>query len=91
MFIYEEAFEKLDDKAQKMLIDMALSNVSYDTEKDKLVVETNPYASVFQMNKKYGEDFLKSLELSYFIIKDIEEEKKRQKEEEKARKKQNRD
>jgi len=87
LFIYEEAFEKLPETSQRMLIDMVLSNVSYDIEKDKLNVETNPYMQIFQMTKKYGEEFLHTLESSYFIIRQIEEEKKEQKEMEKQNKK----
>lgn len=87
LFIYEEAFNRLDEAGQRMLIEMVLSNVSYDIEKDKLNVETNPFVQVFQMHKKYGEAFLNKLELSYMIVQQIEEEKKAQKEAEKENKK----
>ena len=80
LFVYEEAFDRLTPNAQKMIIEMVLSNVSYDIEKDKLIVETNPFQQVFQMYKKYGEDFMNNLELSYMIIKQIEDEKKEEKE-----------
>ena len=87
LFIYEEAFDRLTDVGKRMLIEMALSNISYDIEKDKLNVETNPFIQVFQMHKKYGIDFLNNLELSYIIIQQIDEEKKAQKEAEKEAKK----
>jgi len=87
LFIYEEAFEKLPVETQRILIEMVLSNVAYDTEKDRLNVEKNPYVQIFQMYKKYGKQFLDGLELSYEIVRQIEEAKKKEKEEEKENKK----
>lgn len=89
VFVYEEAFERLDEKAQKMLIEMALSNITYDTEKDKLNVETNPFIQVFNMRRKYGDDFLNSFEYSYAAIQQITEEEKARKEAAKEEKKKN--
>lgn len=66
---------------------MALSNVSYDSEKDKIMVETNPFVQVFNMRRKYGEPFLNSLEYSYATIQQIEEENAEKKRQEKELKK----
>lgn len=79
LFIYEAAFDRLPDDAKEMLIEMALSNVSYDTDKDKILVETNPFKQIFAMRKKYGNDILDKMELSSVIIEEIEEEEKEKK------------
>lgn len=85
--LYEAVLERLDDEAVDMLIEMALSNVSYDSDKDKLVVDTNPYSQIFRMRKKYGEMVLNTLELASIIMLEIEEEEKERKQAEKEAKK----
>ena len=86
LFVYEEAFERLDEAAKRMLIEMVLSNVSFDIDKEKIVVETNPFAQVFAMRTKYGDAFMNALELSYIVIKQIEEEQAEKKQAEKEAK-----
>ena len=85
--IYEQAFDRLPKDVQEMLVEMVLSNVSYDTEKDKLNIETNPYVQIFNMRKKYGEVILNNLEMAYLTIQQIEDEEKERKEQEKEAKK----
>ena len=85
--IYEQAFDRLPKDVQEMLVEMTLSNVSYDTEKDKLNIETNPYVQIFNMRKKYGEVILNNLEMAYLTIQQIEDEEKERKEQEKEAKK----
>lgn len=86
--VYEEAFDRLSDKIKKLLIDMAMSNVYFDSAKDKLVVDSSPYNQLFAIREKYGcEDVLNALELSYHIIAEIEEEAKAKKQAEKEAKK----
>lgn len=41
MIIYEDALDRLTDKLKEDLIEGALSNVSYDSEKDKLNVDNS--------------------------------------------------
>lgn len=84
--VYEAAFERLDDEARIMFLEMAFSNISYDLDKDKINVDNVPFHQVFRMRAKYGETFLNKLELGYIIIDQIEEENKARKEEEKAAK-----
>lgn len=88
MFIYEAAFDRLSDEGKNLLLEMALSNVSYDTDKDKIIVETNPFKQIFAMRAKYGNKIVDELELSNVIIDEIEEEEKQRKLEEKEAKKQ---
>lgn len=85
--VYEEALDRLTDDVREMLVEMVLSNVSYDNEKDKLNIETNPYVQIFNMRKKYGEKVVDNLELAYLTIQQIEDEERQRKEEEKERKK----
>ncbi len=87
--VYEAAFERLDDEARMMFLEMAFSNISYDLDKDKINVDNVPFHQVFRMRAKYGEAFLNKLELGYIIIDQIEEENKARKEEEKAAKSKN--
>lgn len=87
IFVYEEAFERLSIEAQKMLIEMVLSNVAYDSEKDKLIVDSNPYNMLFRLRKKYGETIMNNLELASIVMTEIEEEEKARKEAEREAKK----
>jgi hypothetical protein len=85
LVIYEEAFDRLSDEFKEKLIEGALSNVSYDTDKDKLNVETDIAKEMFRMRRKY-ENYIDIMEASYLTIEQIEDEERQKKEEEKARK-----
>jgi hypothetical protein len=86
MLVYEEAFDRLPDETKSILLEGAISNVSYDTDKDKLNVETDIAREIFRMRHKYT-DYVDLLETSYIIIEQIEDEERRRKEEEKLAKK----
>jgi hypothetical protein len=88
VFVYEAAFDRLDDEAKNMLTEMALSNVSYDSEKDRILVDTNPFNQIYGMRKKYGNTILDKMETASIIIAEIEEEEKAAKQAEKELKKQ---
>ena len=85
LIIYEEAFDRLSDEYKVKLLEGALSNISYDTEKDKLIAESDIAKEIFRMRRKY-ENYVDILEASYAVIEQIEEEEKERKEAEKARK-----
>ena len=85
LIIYEEAFDRLSDEYKVKLLEGALSNISYDTEKDKLNVEGDIAKEIFRMRRKY-ENYVDIMEASYGVISQIEEEEKERKEAEKARK-----
>lgn len=85
LVIYEEAFDRLSDEFKERLMEGALSNISYDTEKDKLNVEGDIAKEMFRMRRKY-ENYIDIMEASYLTIAQIEDEEKQKKEEEKARK-----
>ena len=85
LIIYEEAFDRLSDEYKEKIIEGALSNISYDTDKDKLNVETDIAKELFRMRRKY-ENYIDIMEASYLVINQIEEEEKERKEVEKAQK-----
>lgn len=80
LFVFEKAFERLDENSQKMLLDMAFSNVWYDTDKDKLNIDTTPNAAIIRMRQKYGNDILDKVELALVTMQQIEEEEREAKE-----------
>ena len=85
LIIYEEAFDRLTDEYKEKIIEGALSNISYDAEKDKLNVEGDIAKELFRMRRKY-ENYVDIMEASYLVINQIEEEEKERKEAEKAQK-----
>lgn len=85
LIIYEEAFDRLSDEYKERILEGALSNISYDTDKDKLNVETDIAKELFRMRRKY-ENYVDIMETSYLVINQIEEEEKERKEAEKAQK-----
>ena len=85
LIIYEEAFDRLSDEYKNKLIDGVFSNISYDTDKDRLIVETDIAKEIFRMRRKY-ENYIDIMEASYLVINQIEEEEKERKEAEKAQK-----
>ena len=85
LIIYEEAFDRLSDEYKERILEGALSNISYDTDKDKLNVETDIAKELFRMRRKY-ENYIDIMEASYLVINQIEEEEKERKEAEKAKK-----
>lgn len=85
LLIYEEAFDRLSDEFKEKLMEGAISNLSYDSEKDKLNVEGDIAKEIFRMRRKYP-NYVDMMEASYIVIDSIEEEEKQKKEEEKIRK-----
>lgn len=85
--VYEAAFDRLDEDAKLKLVEMALSNISFDPEKDKINIDSNPYNAIFRMRQKYGNGFVDILELSQIVIQTIDQEEKERKESELAAKK----
>lgn len=86
IIIFEDAFNRLPDDMQERLVEMTLSNVWYDTEKDKLNVETNPFVQIFNMRKKYP-NIVDDIETAFLTIKQMEDEEKERKAAEKEAKK----
>ena len=85
LFVYEDAFDRLTDDEKSKLMDGALSNISFDYDKDRINVDTSRYGELIRMRRVYP-DYGDVIETSIILIEEIAEEEKRKKEEEKARK-----
>ena len=83
--VYEEAYDRLSDEFKEKLMEGVLSNVSYDTEKEKLNVDTSRYGEFVRMRRKYA-NYGDIIETATTVIEEIAEEEKQRKEEERARK-----
>lgn len=86
LIVFEEAFDRLTDEHKHMLMEGAISNISYDTDKDKLNVENDFAKEIFRMRRVYT-NYVDVAEESYIVIEQIEDEERRRKEEEKLAKK----
>jgi len=85
LVVYEEAFDRMSDEFKNKLMEGVISNISYDTEKDKLNVEGDIAKEIFRMRRKY-DNYVDIVETSYLVVEQIEDEEKRRKEEEKLKK-----
>lgn len=84
--VYEAAFDRLDDKAKKLLVKDALSVVSYDSEKDKINVGCPLIIVTIGGRAKYGEELLNAAESATLAIQQIADEEAERKAAEKERK-----
>jgi len=87
--VYEEVFDRLDDKNKKLLAKDALSLVSYDSEKDKINVGVPQIVVTVGGRMKYGDDLINAAEAGVLAIQQVEDERREQKEIEKQNKKKN--
>ena len=85
--IYEDAFDRLDEKTKRLLLIDAFGVVFYDDEKDKISIGAPQIVVTVAGRMKYGEELINAAEIAVTMIQEIEEEKKAQKEAEKATKK----
>jgi hypothetical protein len=86
LYLYEELLDRLDYDMKDRLIEGALSNLSYDGEKDKLNIDNSPFGEVIRMSKKYP-DYVSDLETAQLTIEQLQEEIKERKAAEKEAKK----
>lgn len=83
--LYEDLFDKVDNETQDYWIESLLSQISYDSEKDKVVI-TKPELAVGRgMYAKYKNVAIQKEELALLTIQQIADEKKKEKEEAKAK------
>lgn len=74
IFIYEDVFiNMLDDESQNFILEFALDSVWFNSDKDKVMIEKNPYQPLFNMRKKYGDRADELLESTYIAIKQHED------------------
>ena len=84
VYVYEEAFDRLDDEAKELIVRDALNTVSYDSEKDKIVITPPQIMVTLGGRQAYGDKLINAIETSVHVMAEIEEEKKEAK---KAKKK----
>lgn len=85
LYVYEDAFDRLSDDYMRVLMEGVLSNVYYDTEKEKLIIDNTRYGEFIRMRRKYPR-YGDIIETSVAVMEEIEEEEKQRKEAEKAAK-----
>ena len=85
--IYEDAFDRLDEKTKRLLLIDAFGVVFYDDEKDKISIGAPQIVVTVAGSMKYGEDLINAAETGVLAIQQLEDEKREQKELEKANKK----
>lgn len=81
---YEEAFDQVDEKTQYMWLRTEMDKVSYDTEKDKLIIGCPSISIPVGMYEKYKGAVVDAALLGQYTIAQIEEKKKEEAEQRKA-------
>lgn len=84
--VYEAAFEKLNEDGQLKTVEGAISKISYDGEKDKIIIDKSDMNMLNRMRHKYSNDVLDYFEQGVMAIQQIEQEEKDAKEAVKAEK-----
>ena len=86
LYLYEDVLDRLDEDTRARLIEGALSNAYYDSDKDKLNIDNSPIGEVIRMSKKYP-NYIQDLETVQLTIEQILEEEKERKAAEREAKK----
>ena len=84
IFIYERAFDMLEDRQKEILIRDAFNQINFDTEKDKITIGCPRIEVSIDGRAKWGEELLNAAEAGVHAIIQIEEEEKEEKERQKA-------
>lgn len=85
--IYEKAFDLVDEATKRLWLESALSQVSYDSEKDKIVIGGEPTITVtLGFYHKYNEKAVELAELEQLTLQQIRDQEKEEKERKKAEK-----
>ena len=51
LYVYEDAFKRLGEDYMRVLMEGAFSNVYYDTEKEKLMIDNTRYGEFIRMRR----------------------------------------
>ena len=93
LVVYEEAWDRLSEINKILLLKGIFSVVSYDADKERIVIDNRPYADLFNMRhtkdangNEYLDQYDNALETCALLLQQIEDEQKQAKEEEKVRK-----
>lgn len=77
LYIYEEAFDRLDDRSKTLLVTDALNMIGYDDEKDKITIGCPQITVSCDGRAKYGDELINAAEAGMMAILQIEEEEKK--------------
>jgi hypothetical protein len=87
VLVNEDAFDRVNEATQIMWLKGELTKVSYDSEKDKIIIGCPMISIPLGFYQKYGNVALENAELALHVIQQIEDEEKERKAAEKAMKK----
>jgi hypothetical protein len=85
--LYEEALNRMDSQNQDLVIRSLLSQISYDADKDKIVITKPELQISLGMYRQFGDLAVKSAELQLLTLAQIAEEEKERKANAKKKKK----
>ena len=85
--IYEDAFDRLDERTKRLLLTDAFGVVFYDDEKDKISIGAPQIVVTVAGRQHFGDDLINAAEAGVLAIQQVEDERREQKEIEKANKK----
>lgn len=86
IYVYEAAYDRLDDTMKVLLMRDAINMIQYDTEKDKIMIGAPQIVVTIGGRAKWGNDLINAAECGVLAIAQIEQEEKERKEQEKAKK-----
>ena len=88
VYIYEKAFDLVEDKTKNFWIENALSQVAYDMDKGKIVIGKEPTITITEgIYEKYKNVAIQELRLAALTVQQILDKEKQEKEEKKAERK----
>lgn len=87
--LYEEAFNRVDEQTQDIWIRGLLSQISYDMEKDKILINKPELNIGLGMYRKFGSIALEKAELALITIQQINDEENEMKALKKGKKQKN--
>ena len=85
--LYEEALNRMDSQNQDLVIRSLLSQLSYDADKDKIVITKPELQISLGMYRQFGDIAVKSAELQLLTLAQIADEEKEKKANAKKKKK----
>lgn len=86
LYIYEDAFMKLDEATQRILIEAAIATISVKPETGDIVITPPELHVPLGIWKKYGDQGVNRMEAAYYAIHQLEEMEREEKERAKAEK-----
>lgn len=82
VFIYERAFDMLDDDNKEILLRDAFNNINYDSEKDKILIGAPRITVTIDGRAKWGNKLINAAESGVLIMQKIEQDEKEKRQQE---------